>query len=202
MNNQDKLEMVNRYNDMFEKHGYSPESLGWGGGKERQHKRFQAILEIGILDNSKVLDIGCGFGDLLSFFKLKGLNVDYTGIDFNKSLLEIAKNNHKNAVFYDYNILEQNLNSKFDFVVSCGIFNFKLKNEDQYDYIFKLVSKMFDLCEIGVCIDFLSPVVDYKQENSFHPNLDNLLVVLKKITSKIIFRFDYLNYEFNVYLLK
>lgn len=45
----------------------------------------------------KLLDLGCGNGRLLSFFKDKP--TDYTGLDNNKKLLSFAKKSHPKAKF-------------------------------------------------------------------------------------------------------
>jgi SAM-dependent methyltransferase len=56
----------------------------------------------GVRQNGKpykkhIIDIGCGSGRLLPLFK--GMNIDYTGIDNSKKLLELAREKGKGAQF-------------------------------------------------------------------------------------------------------
>ena len=52
--------MIRVYEDQFKKHGYSPSSLGCAKG--RQDLRFKALTKN--IKKGKLLDFGCGFGDL------------------------------------------------------------------------------------------------------------------------------------------
>ena len=55
------------YNDNLAKYGYNVKALGWLNG--RQKVRFSALTNIGNLQNSKILDVGCSFGDLYGYLK-------------------------------------------------------------------------------------------------------------------------------------
>lgn len=76
-----------------------------------------------IKKNDSVLDIGCGQGGLFDILKKKYKKIHYTGIDFNKNMIEIAKSNFSDAEFYHF----QNdsyinfFKKKFDVVIIFGI---------------------------------------------------------------------------------
>ena len=53
-----------------------------------------------IKNNDSVLDIGCGQGGLFKILNKKYKNISYTGIDFNKNMIEFAKSNYSEAKFY------------------------------------------------------------------------------------------------------
>jgi len=53
----------------FEKFGYSYESLNWES-QISQYARFEVLLSIGEFEGKKLLDVGCGLGDLLKYIKL------------------------------------------------------------------------------------------------------------------------------------
>ena len=62
---------------------------------------------------------------------------------------------------------------------------------------------MFSLSKIGIAADFLTDKVDFMHEGAFHTNIECLYTKTRdKITKKSIFRNDYLDYEFILYLLK
>lgn len=55
--------------------------------KYSQISRFEALCRGLTLDGSSILDIGCGYGDLLAFIELTGgLPQSYIGIDQQNSL--------------------------------------------------------------------------------------------------------------------
>lgn len=71
------------------------------------------------LGKPSVLDMGCGNGQLFGFFKEKGFECDYTGVDFSEPLLFAARREHPEATFLqgDINQLVSLRSSRFDFVI-------------------------------------------------------------------------------------
>lgn len=83
----------------------------------------QILLDVirSLSDRAKpsVLDLGCGNGQLLEFFKEKGLACDYTGVDFSDALLAVARRQNHEASFIrgDVNQLSTLVSDRFDFVI-------------------------------------------------------------------------------------
>ena len=46
-----------------------------------QRARFEALVRSVELTNRRLLDVGCGLGDLWDFLKARNISVDYTGVD-------------------------------------------------------------------------------------------------------------------------
>jgi 2-polyprenyl-3-methyl-5-hydroxy-6-metoxy-1,4-benzoquinol methylase len=70
-----------------------------------------------------ILELGCGTGELANALSFCGANV--TAIDFSSSSITKAKNlatkmKSKNVKFYEKNILELDLEKKFDIVIALG----------------------------------------------------------------------------------
>ena len=98
------LLLTNIYNRNVRKFGYTPRGLFWNS-KDSQFKRFKILTKL-IEENThqetlKIADIGCGYGDLLTYFK-KELKVKfhYYGCDINKQFVELCKKKHKNDNFF------------------------------------------------------------------------------------------------------
>jgi alkylated DNA repair protein alkB family protein 8 len=73
-----------------------------------------------IKDKQKIIDLGCGNGRLLKLINNK--QVDYTGIDYSKKLIEIAKNKYPNQRFKVDNILNLSLdNNTYDLGLSIAV---------------------------------------------------------------------------------
>ena len=87
-------------------------------------KEVEFLLNF-IHQDDKIIDIGCGTGLHASLLEQKGFRVD--GLDLNKEMLDIAKTRiHSNL--YLQNILEINLNQKYDVVISMFAVLNHLKN--------------------------------------------------------------------------
>ena len=198
MNDKEKIKALDRYNERLNKYGYSPKTLGWL--KERQDVRFSVFSQIGALNNQSILDVGCGFGDLYGYFKNEGVEFDYLGCDINENLIEIAKNIYPDAKFIVQDFEEGVYDSNFDWVFASGIFNHKL--DDNKSSIQNMLKKMFQLCNKGVAINFLSTNVDFMQENAFYTDPAWVLDICKPLTRRIALRHDYMPFEFTIFVYK
>ncbi len=192
----------NRYNERLARLGYSPESLGWGGGKERQFLRFQVLSEIGVGENDSVLDVGCGFADLSEYMQMTGKKGAYKGVDINGKLLEVARQVHEGVDVAELDIMNS-ADLKYDWVLSSGIFNAKLSFDDNLSHIKKMVAKMYEICNKGVAVDFMSTYVDFQHPDAYHTSPADMLDFAKKeLKANAVIRMDYLPYEYTVYFKK
>ncbi len=79
--------------------------------------KYEQIMQF--FENSgKVLDIGCGLGELLSIFKENGWNC--TGIDFNDFAVDYAAKNFGIDIIKE-NIFSIKMDSQFDLIMMWGI---------------------------------------------------------------------------------
>ncbi len=88
---------------------------------------FQRIFKIKLNSHSKILDLGCGSGDLIPIVNKFGVNKDnYIGIDSSEAMIKIAKQRYAEYTFY--NEFAQSfcdkyeLGNAFDLVVSSMVF--------------------------------------------------------------------------------
>jgi len=66
-------------------------------------------------DGNKLLDVGCGTGKHLEYFKDE---FSCTGIDINNEMVEVAKTKFKNVILVQGNMIHFNLKTEFD-VILC-----------------------------------------------------------------------------------
>ena len=137
MKNNTYKSILDHYSKLYKKFGDTPASLGWPKGK--QDIRFQVMLEIGNVKNSKILDIGCGFGDFGKYLKFKKIKIDYTGVDINPKFIEIAKIKNPKFRFQVRDIEEEKYKQKFDWVFAIGTTN----KAGSYSYIERILSHKF-----------------------------------------------------------
>ena len=181
---------------MFEKHGKKPASLGWPKG--RQDLRFKIMSEIGDLNNSKILDVGCGFGDFLTYLNAKKKNVTYTGVDINPIFIKIAKSIHSGSSFQKRDIELTKFSKKFDWSFAIGTTNMK----GNYEYVENLMTEMLRISKNGIAIDFMSTYVDFKRKESSHFAPEKIFKIAKKLSKRVVIRHDYLPFEFCIYIYK
>ena len=79
MDAKSKQIIIENYRKLFLKHGSGPE-VGQLS-PEGQQFRFEKLIQIGDLRGCRVLDLGCGLGDLYPFLLKRFDKIDYTGID-------------------------------------------------------------------------------------------------------------------------
>jgi len=104
----------------------SPESVGWT--QTGQILRYEAVLKLIEPEGKSLLDFGCGKGDFYGFLKQKGIKCDYTGIDINPSLIELAMKNYPEAVFYVKDIEKEPLDRNFNYTLAIGVFNLAVQD--------------------------------------------------------------------------
>ena len=68
---------------------------------------------------SRILDMGCGTANIVSFFSSE---IEYIGIDFSQKYIDYASKKYAKQTFLCCNICEKNqLNGTFDIVISKGV---------------------------------------------------------------------------------
>jgi hypothetical protein len=184
----------NFYEQTYKQHGKTVQALGWGS-KESQELRFNALREIGILQEDSILDVGCGFADLYMYL---GVSQIYYGVEENEEFANIARAAvGTNRVFSN---LDECADLTFDWVVASGIFCFD--STDWTDYVETTLKKMFALCKRGVAINFLSGIADLPQKPEMRTALFDDLVkrAVLPLTHKFVIRHDYKPNDFTIYL--
>ena len=90
------------------------------------------------LEGKKVLDIGCGVGNLTKYIMDKGFNVE--GIDLSKEMLNIAKQKYSDIKFYEMNMKEITLRKKYDgIMLDYSLFHLTKKE------VIEVLPKYYDL---------------------------------------------------------
>mgnify|MGYP006105638577 FL=1 len=192
----------NIYNKMLinGKSGY--EQVGWGS-LESQQERFRILSEIGNLNYSSVLDVGCGLGAYFDYLSHLYSNIDYTGTDINANMIKTAKLNYPNEDFYCTDICSKKnkINkSSFDYVFLSGALNLSEDNHEKN--IENLLKTMFSISNKGVAINFLSIFSDYLSPGEYYSNPEVILKLAFSITQKVVLRHDYMPHDFSIYMYK
>ena len=192
----DNQKTIQKYNELLEKHGDSPKSLGWT--KDKEYLRFKILCSQFDLEGSSILDFGCGLGYLYAYLKQNYKNFNYIGIDINQNLLEIAKNKYPEATFKCLDLLNDSIEYVPDFILSSGVHNIKMSDNEEFNK--KTFFKFKSLAKKGFAINFLSDKVDYLTAGSYHNSPEKVLTLAYQHSRRIALRNDYMPFEFTVFV--
>lgn len=91
----------------------APQRLRWKKKNWYYYKLLEKYFKFYIPENKKVLELGCGTGELLS-----AVNPSYgVGVDFSERMIEIAKYQNPNLNFTIENVEELSLDEDFDYII-------------------------------------------------------------------------------------
>jgi len=200
VNPKDRSSWLARYNERLAMFGVSPEALGWGGGKDRQFKRFRAAIEFSLFDErpvQSVLDVGCGFGDFGAWLAKYKPDIRYTGFDINPVLIEEGCKQHGlDLIAGDVGSVPSR---SYDLVVANGIFNRRMEFEDHEEYVRSMLNRFMEIARIGIAVDFMSTYVEFSHPGAFHCPETLIIDAIKGKTRRYVIRNDYLDYEYIAY---
>jgi len=85
----------------------------WKKRNSFYHKSLQRYFSFIIPEESRVLEVGCGLGDLLAFVK----PAYGVGVDFSEATIEIARTRYPDLIFHVQDAESLSLNETFDYII-------------------------------------------------------------------------------------
>ena len=89
---------------------------GWGG---QYHRLLERIYQFLIAPGQRVLEIGCGRGDLLASLRPS----DGVGVDFSGEMARLARSDHPELTFVQQDVHHLDLNGTYDVVIFSDLLN-------------------------------------------------------------------------------
>lgn len=202
LSKEDMKFLKNTYQASFEINGFSPESVLWT--EEKQKIRFDALISEFNLENKSILELGCGFGDINKILQKRYKKYEYFGIDLVEEFINVAKNfyNNDSIIFECGDFLNRKLKKKYDYVIESGIFNIKLKDMDNYDFIETSIKKAFELCNEALAFNFITERVNFKDDDFYYINPEKVLEIAFRYSRKVVLKSDYLPFDYTVIIYK
>ena len=194
--------MQERYSNRYRSLRYDVRTLGWGS-TEQQELRFDQTLHGGVdFTNRVVLDLGCGFGDYLSFLSNRKMRFrEYIGMDINPDLLNEARKRHSRRRRQNFRfttgdlVIETPKKPIADVGVMLGVLNLNHKGVvDNYEYSFLCIRNAFALVREALIVDFLSAnrFTEYpKEEFVFYHEPERMLSFALTLTPGVLLKHDY-----------
>jgi SAM-dependent methyltransferase len=189
------------YEDHVRRFGYSFRALGFGR-RSSQEKRFAAAAALGSLHGKRLLDVGCGFGDLLSWLNARGIEPRYTGLDLCRPMIERCRRRFggTGARFMVGDALSFVTDEPYDYIVASGIFGYKA--EDTRRRVQPTLERLFDLTRIGLAVNFLSRRAPTRSPGRLYLHPADVLQFALKLTPAVRLDHSYLPNDFTVCLYR
>jgi len=180
-------------------HGDRPEAVGWSS--KGQILRYQAMLDVGDINNGKILDFGCGKGDFYRFLVERGIHIKYTGFDINEKLVSLAKEKYPGVDFRVFDIDNDILDEDFDFIFLCGVFNLKIEGIDET--IKKTLARLFQHCGTALAFNALSSHDPEKDFELHYVSPEEIFAfIMKNLSPNVFLRHDRIMYDFTIFVYR
>lgn len=187
------------FQNLYQKHGDSHKSLAYGS-QQTQAKKFQVLIEIAPLEGASILDVGCGFGDLVDYVEAAGISIDYTGVELVEEIAQVARKKHPGSEIITGDILDIETDAQYDYVLTTG-FNCVRTNRN-WEVLCLALEKMLAMCRKGVAAGMVSNYRHPQDESTYYASPEEVFRYCMSLTTKVILRHDYLPHDFTVYLYK
>ena len=189
------------YEEHIRLHGYSFRALGFGR-RASQEKRFSAALGLGNFHGKRLLDVGCGFGDLLAWLNARGIEPHYTGVDIMRPMIERCRTRFKgtDARFLIGDALNLTADEPYDYVVASGIFGYKAK--DTRARVRPTLERLFKLARTGLAVNFLSGRAPARSPGRLYLHPSDVLQFALKLTPAVRLDHTYLPNDFTLCLYR
>ena len=209
------------YQNTFKIHGNNPKSLQWKD-REAQSKRLRELIKDIDFEGKTVLDVGCGFGDIIPDIFAKTHSFEYLGVDIVPEFIGVATetyitrsiNEQKNKIIFEVrDIFTNPFKNKFNIVISSGILNSLLKSENSFkenikktlEYRKKLITVMWnhsnEVFAFNMSGNYPQPENDQGKKIYYTDSLE-ILKFCFTLTNKIIFRHNYHKKDFTIVMIK
>jgi SAM-dependent methyltransferase len=200
MDESSKEFVVSFFDKILAMHGDRPEALGWTAKGQLLH--FRALLDIApSIGGRKVLDFGCGKGDFYGFLRDRNISVDYTGLDINESLINLAKKKFPEGRFAVFDSEEEELDEDFDYIFLCGVFNLEVAGLNAL--IRRTMKSLFSRCRIALAFNALSdhnPKKDYELHYVSPEQMFSFAV--QELSPYVSLRHDRMDHDFTMFVYR
>lgn len=187
------------YSEGFEKYGDSAKAVCWSA--KGQKERFDELVKIGNLNNTEILDLGCGLGHLYKYLinrKTKGFK--YAGIDYTQVFIDQAKDNYPKAGWYVKDLRDLYLPAeRYDYAFMSGAIS-----EDGFNWeaVKGVIGLAYRSTRRGVAFNFLSNRAEFKDKELRYYCPVRMLSYCLTLTKQVIMKTHYRTADTVVYLYK
>lgn len=161
----------------------SVRALGWVSGAS-QTSRFEAIAQAADFNDSSVLDLGCGTGDLKAFLDARFSGISYLGIEQVPEFVAQARSRYAADAHAGFELGDFNAMTfpRVDHVVACGSLSYR---SSYPTYVFQAIVKMFASAARTVVFSVLDSELFPKHPLLVGHDVDDIVAFCQKLSPSV-----------------
>jgi SAM-dependent methyltransferase len=176
------------YPSLLAEHGHSPEAVRMSAAGQRF--RFEKLLEIGELDERRVLDLGCGCGHFFPVLNGRFPRASYVGMDVAGDLVAAAAAAYPDGRFVERDVLREGLEERYDYVLMSALFNDP--EPDAWEFLCSMLEVAFAHAEVAIGFNFISTHVNTVDDDlAYHDPVRVLDFVLRALSRRVSIQHHY-----------
>jgi len=199
MTGSDAVRIAGYYDALVDRYGYGPRAVDASSARSLE-VRYAALAAAAPLAGKRVLEVGCGFGDLGAYIAARFDGVRYTGIDLSARMIEVGRRKHSELELLQADVLELEDSEQFDVVLAQGIFY--LLGDGAEAKMHALITKMFGIAREAVACSAISAWGPHQDPAEFRVEPARLIDFASSLTTSLVFRHDYHSGDLALYLYK
>ncbi|AZO80971.1 MULTISPECIES: class I SAM-dependent methyltransferase [unclassified Bosea (in: a-proteobacteria)] len=182
--------------------GATPNGVDWRD-EASQHRRFAQLLRQ--IDRSQpisIAEIGCGYGALVEYLRLSGLDFSYVGCDISPEMVAAAEAAHAGDAAVSF-IAGTEPPESADYVLASGIFNVRFGYDDAVwtNFVHSTLDAMAAKARRGFAFNALTGFsdADRKEARLWYPDPGQLFNhCIARYGRNVVLMHDYPLYEFTI----
>lgn len=197
---QELKEKAKIYQKAFKKHGVHPKALRWASAKSAGLRLKELVADLDF-EGKSVLDVGCGFGDIIPYLSRKAKKFDFTGVDMVPEFIQAAQKKYPKYRFVLRDYFSQPMKEKFDIIISSGALNSNFQNP--YRFRKKAIRTLFNHAREAISFNMAGSHPQPRNKKASRVYYTDSLTILKyclSLSPKLIFRHHYHRKDFTIVL--
>ncbi len=176
------------YDDLVDRYGHDPRACD-ASGVESLQRRYRVLGDVMDLTGKRVLEVGCGFGDLGVHLRERYEGVVYRGVDLSPRMVEEGRATHGLDLRVS-NVLDLDpAEERYDVVLAQGIFY--LLDGDAESKMQELVRAMAALSVEATAFTAVSSWTPTPEPGEYYVDPVSLLAFCRTLTPFVTIRHDY-----------
>jgi SAM-dependent methyltransferase len=195
------MQLGEHYAQTLAIHGPTPQGIEWGT-EEKADSRYRAMASLfqnvfqgpfPSPEKAHLLDVGCGYGAFIPYFKKAYPQGNYTGIDCAPSMIQQAQEIYPSFTFLQGDVLTDPRLETYDYVVCNGVLTQRLTIpvHTMEAYAHQVIQRLFSLCRVGCAFNLTTDQVSYTKDNLFHINPGKILMLGLSMTPHVVLHHGY-----------
>ncbi len=163
-----------------------------------QQTRFAVLGDNVELEGKRLLDVGCGTGDLWTFLSSRDIHTDYLGVDLVEAVVAEARKRSPDAQFQALDVFQPDSlpAESFDVVFCSGTLNLDLGNNRKF--VPRAIARLVELSRETTVFNLLHVRAKTPYSHCFYWQPDNIREMLADFPGQIDILDSYLHNDFTV----